>query len=70
VTANSPQLLDTLLKLGFASRRKMLRNNLKGYLDLSQIDLILKELEVSPLSRAEELTLEQWINLSNLVGKI
>ncbi len=70
VTANSPQLLDTLLKLGFASRRKMLRNNLKAYLDLSQIDLILKELEVSPLSRAEELTLEQWINLSNLVGKI
>ncbi len=70
ITAKNPKLLDTLIKMGFANRRKMLRNNLKHSLDLLKIDLILKELEVSQLSRAEELTLEQWINLSNLVEKI
>jgi 16S rRNA (adenine1518-N6/adenine1519-N6)-dimethyltransferase len=63
--ANNPKQLDTLIKLGFASRRKMLRNNLKSYSD--RIDHILKQLEVNPQVRAEDLSLEQWIDLSNLI---
>ena len=64
---NSPKQLETLVKLGFASRRKMLRNNLKSYLDIAQIDQMLKQLEINPQVRAEELSLQQWINLCNLV---
>jgi len=65
--ANNPKQLETLVKLGFASRRKMLRNNLKSYLDTAKIDQILEQLEIKPQVRAEELSLEQWINLSNLI---
>ncbi len=65
--AKDPKQLETLIKLGFATRRKMLRNNLKSYLQITQLDQILKQLEINPQIRAEELSLAQWIDLSNLV---
>jgi 16S rRNA (adenine1518-N6/adenine1519-N6)-dimethyltransferase len=58
------QRLETLLQLGFASRRKMLRNNLKGLIDPAQLTHFLEQLSVSPTARAEELSLAQWIALS------
>jgi 16S rRNA (adenine1518-N6/adenine1519-N6)-dimethyltransferase len=64
----NPKQLETLLKLGFSSRRKMLRNNLKSLLDSTQIDQLLKQLNLNPQVRAEDLSLEKWINLSNLVN--
>lgn len=66
-TATNPKQLETLTKLGFATRRKMLRNNLKSYLEITQLDQILEQLEINPQVRAEELSLQQWIDLSNLV---
>lgn len=56
---------ETLLKLGFASRRKMLRNNLKSVVDLDQLRHTLVELAIPETARAEELSLEQWIQLSD-----
>lgn len=65
--ANKPQFLQTLLKVGFANKRKMLRNNLKSIIESDRLDFGLSQLNINPQSRAEELSLETWINLSNLL---
>ncbi len=56
---------ETLLRLGFASRRKMLRNNLKSAVDLAQLLATLESLRIPETARAEELSLSQWIQLSD-----
>jgi 16S rRNA (adenine1518-N6/adenine1519-N6)-dimethyltransferase len=63
--ANSPRQLETLIKLGFASRRKMLRNNLKSLVSIDNLDIVLEKLNFNPQCRAEDLSLENWILLSN-----
>ena len=63
--ANNPRQLETLIKLGFANRRKMLRNNLKSLIDINELNNLLEKLNFNPQCRAEDLTLEDWINLSN-----
>ncbi|MEB3191653.1 MAG: 16S rRNA (adenine(1518)-N(6)/adenine(1519)-N(6))-dimethyltransferase RsmA [Snowella sp.] len=63
--AHNPRFLDQLVKLGFANRRKMLRNNLKGLLDGDRLMPILQDLQIEAQVRAEELSLSQWIDLSN-----
>ncbi|MFM7221412.1 MAG: 16S rRNA (adenine(1518)-N(6)/adenine(1519)-N(6))-dimethyltransferase RsmA, partial [Nodosilinea sp.] len=65
VPAQSPQRLEQLVKLGFASKRKMLRNNLKGVMGVEDLTARLEQLGVSPTVRAEDLSVEQWIALSN-----
>ncbi len=65
IPATNPQQLDTLVKVGFANRRKMLRNNLKSIIDGDRLILLLEQLTINPQCRAEELSLEQWIALSN-----
>jgi 16S rRNA (adenine1518-N6/adenine1519-N6)-dimethyltransferase len=56
--------------LGFANRRKMLRNNLKTCLDSDQLSQILTQLEINPLVRAEDLSLSQWIELTEKLGQL
>ena len=63
--ANNPRQLETLIKLGFASRRKMLRNNLKSLIDIQDMNQLLEKLSFNPQCRAEDLTLDNWILLSN-----
>jgi len=65
LTANSPQLLEKLVKLGFANRRKMLRNNLKSIISPQQLEPILEQLEISPLARAEAISVSNWVRLCN-----
>ncbi len=65
--ANNPRQLETLIKLGFASRRKMLRNNLKSLIDLDNLNQTLEQLNLNPQCRAEDLNLEEWIALSNQI---
>jgi 16S rRNA (adenine1518-N6/adenine1519-N6)-dimethyltransferase len=65
--ANNPRQLETLIKLGFASRRKMLRNNLKSVIDLDNLNQLLENLNLNPQCRAEDLSLENWILLSNSI---
>jgi 16S rRNA (adenine1518-N6/adenine1519-N6)-dimethyltransferase len=68
LTANSPKLLDNLVRLGFSTRRKMLRNNLQSAIDREALVELLASLNISDEIRAEDLRIEQWIELSNLVG--
>lgn len=66
--ADNPRLLDSLIKLGFANRRKMLRNNLSSVITPDELTQLLEQLNLNSQSRAENLSLEEWIKLSNLIG--
>lgn len=68
--ADNPRFLDSLIKLGFASRRKMLKNNLKSIIDPENLSDLLIELDLNPLARAENLSLDEWILLSNKLHQI
>lgn len=68
--AHNPPLLDSLIKLGFASRRKMLKNNLKSVINPEKLNDLLIELNLNPQTRAENLSLSEWINLSNHLEQV
>ena len=63
--AQDPRWLDTLIKLGFAARRKMLRNNLQSLVDRDCLAAILEQLAINPQARAEDLSVDQWVTLSH-----
>jgi len=63
----NPKIFDNLVRLGFATRRKMLRNNLQSAIDREDLTKLLTSLNIKTDTRAEDLSLEQWIQLSNLV---
>jgi 16S rRNA (adenine1518-N6/adenine1519-N6)-dimethyltransferase len=65
--ATNPQYLETLLKLGFSSKRKMLRNNLQSVISRDQLTQLLEQLEINPQVRAEDLSVEKWVDLANLM---
>lgn len=64
-TPQTAQRLETLVQLGFATRRKMLRNNLKGLIDPLQLTHFLEQLNLNPNVRAEELSLANWLALTH-----
>jgi len=58
--------LERLLQAGFSHRRKMLRQNLRtafGGAAASEVEARLQSVGASPQARAEELSVEQWIDL-------
>ena len=57
-------LLDRLVRLGFSQRRKQLRKLLPE--PPMAWDQLTTELDTSPTCRAEELSLRQWVELTNL----
>jgi 16S rRNA (adenine1518-N6/adenine1519-N6)-dimethyltransferase len=59
-----PQWFTTLLRLGFQSRRKMLRNNFKAIVEPDRLAAILEQIDANPQARAEELSVSQWVALS------
>ncbi|MGK7942737.1 MAG: 16S rRNA (adenine(1518)-N(6)/adenine(1519)-N(6))-dimethyltransferase RsmA [Crocosphaera sp.] len=63
--AINPNRLETLINLGFSSRRKMLRNNLKSLIDNDRLKEFLTQINLNDQVRAENLDLNQWIALSN-----
>jgi 16S rRNA (adenine1518-N6/adenine1519-N6)-dimethyltransferase len=68
--AQSPHDLDMLVKLGFSAKRKMLRNNLKSWVDSDRLVHVLTALSINPQSRAEDLSVAEWVALSNrLMGE-
>ena len=66
--ANNPRQLEILVKLGFASRRKMLKNNLKSLIAPADLNQLLEKLNFNSQCRAEDLSLENWILLSNSIN--
>jgi len=62
------KVLGQLVQLGFASRRKMLRNNLKSFCTPEMLTEALQALNLCAEVRAEALSLEQWQALCNLLA--
>jgi 16S rRNA (adenine1518-N6/adenine1519-N6)-dimethyltransferase len=59
-----------VVKAGFSAKRKMLRSSLSGGLkrSKSEIELLLKQASINPDSRAEALSLDDWVRLTRIVG--
>lgn len=63
--AQDPAFLEKLIKLGFSSKRKMLRNNLKSLIEVETLNQVMESLGLNPQARGEELSVTEWINLSD-----
>lgn len=63
--AENPKYLETLVNVGFSSKRKMLRNNLKSLVDRDRLSHLLEQLNVNPQARAEDLSVQKWVALAN-----
>lgn len=68
--AQNSKLLETLVKVGFMSKRKMLRNNLKSLYSTDILDPLFAELAIAPQARGEEVDLMQWIALSDRLDSL
>jgi 16S rRNA (adenine1518-N6/adenine1519-N6)-dimethyltransferase len=65
--ASDPKFLERLLTLGFATKRKMLRNNLVSEIDRDRLVLILESMGINGQVRAEDLDVTQWVALSEAI---
>jgi 16S rRNA (adenine1518-N6/adenine1519-N6)-dimethyltransferase len=65
--AMNPRKLENLLKLGFGAKRKMLKNNLQSVVERDRLTELLEQLEINPQVRAEDLSVQQWVTLANLL---
>lgn len=64
ISANDEEKFYKLIKDSFTQKRKNLRNNLKGY-DLNKIQAILKKYDKDLTARAEQLSIEEFVDISN-----
>ncbi|MGL4981708.1 MAG: 16S rRNA (adenine(1518)-N(6)/adenine(1519)-N(6))-dimethyltransferase RsmA [Treponemataceae bacterium] len=68
---SNPQLFLKILRALFSSRRKTIKNNLGSYLknteNSNSVESILEKADLDLQLRAENLTLEQIIHLSNII---
>ncbi len=60
------ELFLTLIRMGFSQRRKQLRKLVRERVD--NWDGLARRLNINPHARAEELSLSQWIDLTNFVA--
>lgn len=59
-----------VVKAGFSAKRKKLRSSLSGGLKISkdEVEALLQKADISPDSRAEALSLDDWVRLTRIVG--
>lgn len=71
--ADDEELLFRVVKAAFGQRRKTLKNALKGsdlHLDPNAAVKVLSQAGIAPTRRAETLGVEEFVNLSNTIGKM
>lgn len=67
-----PQFFFKIIKAGFSSKRRQIHNSLSATLRLDK-DIVLKILskaKIEPTLRAEDLTLEQWMKLTQIMKNL
>jgi 16S rRNA (adenine1518-N6/adenine1519-N6)-dimethyltransferase len=64
IKPNNESIFYKLIKDSFQFKRKNLKNNLKGY-NLDKVDETLKKHNKNLTYRAESLTIEEFIDISN-----
>ena len=67
IIINNFKSLEEITKLAFNKRRKSIRNSLKN---VDNIAYFLKELNIKDSLRPEQITVEQFCRLANLIYKI
>ena len=67
IKVNNEQLLFSIIRDSFTQKRKTLKNNLKAY-DLDIIEKELKKVGFDLSVRAEQLSLDVFINIANALG--
>lgn len=66
----NPSLFIKMQRSLFSSRRKTVRNNLNGFLQNNDLTLqVLNEANIDPMKRAEVLSIEQMLLLSDVINK-
>ena len=57
-----------VVKAGFSAKRKMLRSSLAGGLRMakSEVETLLEKSKINPTSRAEDLSIADWIRLTKV----
>lgn len=66
----NPQLFMKMQRALFSSRRKTVRNNLSVFLSNKELtEKCLEEAQINPMTRAEVLTIEQMLKLSDVINK-
>ncbi len=63
------ELFFKLVKVGFSGKRKMLKNNLRNVYEEEKVLEVLDQLGLSPKVRAEDLGVEEWVELYKKLGK-
>ena len=63
--AQNERRLFSLLRAGFNLRRKTLSNALRSVVEPDALRAAMEQAEISPTARAEELSVDDWIRLSN-----
>jgi 16S rRNA (adenine1518-N6/adenine1519-N6)-dimethyltransferase len=62
-TTIDPKTLFSLVRMGFAKRRKMLRGSLAGRVTPEQFE----QANIAPTARAEELSVHDWLRLAHIL---
>jgi 16S rRNA (adenine1518-N6/adenine1519-N6)-dimethyltransferase len=70
VLVKDAKKFETLVKLGFGAKRKMLRNNLHSIIERSSLSELMSNLGISENARAEEISVTQWVDLANMIGDL
>lgn len=67
VPGNLKKEFSSVVRAGFSEKRKKLRSSLSGGLQISKedVDLILKKTNINPNSRAQELSIKNWIEIAS-----
>lgn len=68
--AKCEDLLFKIIRSCFGQRRKTIQNSLSGAMDKQNIPYLLQKLNINPKSRAENLSLEEYIQISNAAGQL
>jgi 16S rRNA (adenine1518-N6/adenine1519-N6)-dimethyltransferase len=63
--AQDPRWFSVLVQQGFSTRRKMLVNALQSLVDKDSVTHTLQQMDLDPQIRAEQLSVEEWITLSD-----
>ncbi len=65
IAAHDDNNLSTVVRLAFGKRRKTISNSLKEHINAEQ----LKHLGINPQSRPEQLTIDEFVKISNLFSR-
>lgn len=67
VDVSDEKLLFRIIRAGFQQRRKTLRNSVSGVVSQQALDTFFRQYSMDPRIRPEQLTLQDFANLANLV---